>query len=953
MSKIKFWLSTEVETAEFVLDENACEGLERVVDKVREDVKRVTGNYPNLVREMGNTFQVVAGILGQSSHLDLIEMENPEIFQTIRGKRECYYFGVIKGEEEKSKLVIAGSDKRGCIYGLFHISEFMGVSPWVTFGDVIPKQRKEICITQDDTVISKEPSIKYRGFFINDEWPAFGKWTFEKFGGFTAQMYDIIFETILRLKGNYLWPAMWTSSFSLDGPDEENARLADVYGIVMSNSHHEPCLRHSEEWDLVRGEDSPYGNDWDYRINREGLLKYWEEGLQARGKYENIITIGMRGERDSILLEEGASISENIAVLKDVITQQRKLIKRHVEKENEEVPQLLVIYKEVEDYFYGSKDSKDGLKHWEGLDGVTLMLCEDNYGNLRSLPEEEMRNRKGGWGLYYHFDYHGSPVSYEWVNSSYLPKIWDQLIQAYAFGIRDIWIVNVGDLKFQEYPLSFFMDLAYDFETWGNDVDAPERYIRKWVKREFGNCLTKEMQQLVIDVMKGYTKLNHNRKPEATSPEVYHPVHYRESERILCQIEELEKKLEFIKENIPKENMAAFWELVYYPAAGSLNVQKLNIYAGLNHYFAKMRVVSANVYGAFMQECIEKDRRLTDEFHHLLNGKWNHMGDSKHIGFCHWNDEESGYPIQMYVEPLDSLELAVYVQGESTWTSGGDWTGKQLVMRQFLSPKVDKGILVLENRGKKAVAFTLESDVPWIEFSQTEGCVTERLQIEVRVEKKHAKDQSGEIRLRYENRCVLIKVPTGYTQIPNCPEGTFLEEDGVFSIEAEHYAQKCDSKVGSFQVLKEYGKTKSGIKAFPVDRFFQGEDRPSVKYLLYTKQEGLYDMELFSAPANPIAPSKEVGCCIRINGTTEYFISLHSKEFHAGDPSCTKWCEMVLNQIIRKKVEIPLRAGLNEIEILAETPGFVLEKFTVCKVEQVLLDSYLGPEESYFIRKGV
>lgn len=211
------------------------------------------------------------------------------------------------------------------------------------------------------------------------------------YGGFTAEMYDLIFETLLRLKGNYLWPAMWTSSFSLDGPGEENARLADCYGIVMSNSHHEPCLRHSEEWDLVRGEDSVYGNEWSYLTNREGLIRYWRDGLLRSGKYENIITIGMRGERDSLMLGEDASLEQNISLLKEIITEQRKLIRECV-GENE--PEMLALYKEVEAYYYGD-ETTPGLKDWDGLDGVTLMLCEDNYGNMRTLPTEEMRSHRG------------------------------------------------------------------------------------------------------------------------------------------------------------------------------------------------------------------------------------------------------------------------------------------------------------------------------------------------------------------------------------------------------------------------------------------------------------------------------------------------------------------------------------------------------------------------------
>ena len=415
------------EAATFLLEEECYSGVAKIAEKVCGDVELVTGIRP-VTRRISKTYLdeqkeseyvVLVGTVGKSSVLEKLNGRVP--LDKIRGKRESFLFQIVDNGT-KATLVIAGSDKRGTIYGLFHLSEYMGVSPWVHFSDVLPEKRKKLTLTEKDNMISREPSVKYRGFFINDEWPAFGSWTFEHFGGFTEEMYDLIFETLLRLKGNYLWPAMWTSSFSLDGPGDAKARLADEYGIVMSNSHHEPCLRHSEEWDLVRGEDSVYGNEWNYVTNREGLLRYWRDGLQRNGKFENIITIGMRGERDSMMLGSDATLKQNIDLLKDIITEQRKLIAECI---NSDAPQMIALYKEVEAYFYGNEGMMDGLKDWDGLDGVTFMLCEDNFGNMRTLPTAELKNRKGGWGMYYHFDYHGGPISYEWVNSSYLPKIWD------------------------------------------------------------------------------------------------------------------------------------------------------------------------------------------------------------------------------------------------------------------------------------------------------------------------------------------------------------------------------------------------------------------------------------------------------------------------------------------------------------------------------------------------
>ena len=260
----------------FVVEKEGFEGVRLIAGKVCKDIQLVSGKLPKVEQPKKvkkPTGCVLAATVGQSPILDLYEKEGLLDLSDIRDKREVFKLAVV-GEGTKAVLVVAGSDKRGTIYGLFHISESIGVSHLVYWADVVPAKCKEPVVTEAQMITSKEPSVKYRGFFINDEWPSFGGWTFESFGGFTAEMYDHVFELLLRMKGNYLWPAMWSSSFSLDGPGLASAELADTYGVVMGASHHEPCLRASEEWDKVRGPETEYGNDWNYYINRDGLLKY-------------------------------------------------------------------------------------------------------------------------------------------------------------------------------------------------------------------------------------------------------------------------------------------------------------------------------------------------------------------------------------------------------------------------------------------------------------------------------------------------------------------------------------------------------------------------------------------------------------------------------------------------------------------------------------------------------
>lgn len=952
---IKFELYKNRKTANIVIDktnlkEKDARGIRRVAQKVCKDVERVTGICPVIGESLCRTEnEVVVAVLGKTPDTDgalaaelIAEMQMD--VSSIRGKRESFLFVVTE-----QRLLIFGSDKRGTIYGMFHISELMGVSPWVTFADVVPERKDEVYMTEADTFYSKEPSVKYRGFFINDEWPAFGNWTFSHFGGFTAEMYDMIFETLLRLKGNYLWPAMWTSSFSLDGPGEQNAILADEYGVVMSNSHHEPCLRHSEEWDKVRGEQSPYGNEWNYSTNREGLLNYWRDGLIRSGGYENIITIGMRGERDSSMLGEEASLKENIDLLKDIITEQRKLIRECVD--NPDVPQMIALYKEVEAYFYGNPGKRDGLRDWEGLDGVTFMLCEDNFGNMRTLPTEELRARKGGWGMYYHFDYHGGPISYEWVNSSYLPKVWDQMTEAYEFGIRDIWIVNVGDLKFQEYPLSFFMDLAYDYEKWGiANRQAPQEYLKYWCNREFKAVCDSQTLEQIAGVIQGYTRFNHNCKPEAMKPDTYHPVHDAEAERQLERIKKIDETLEKINAVMAEEMQPAFWELLYYPAKASLNVQKLNLLAGLNHFYAAHGAVEANLCAEQMKGAFALDKGLTDTFHGILDGKWNGMALSKHIGFTNWNDEECKNPIRAYVEPVEGCHLLAYVKGDGdTVTAGGDWTKKTLLMDCFERPGQDEGTIVLLQAGTLAGNYSIHCENPGISFSKTEGTVEIREEIKVFVEREKL---SGENRFEicYQNGKIPVELYCSQPDIRNLKQFTFVENGGVISIEAPHFAEKTETAAGTFEILPAYGKTADGVKAFPCNRWYQEEEAPKLRYRIWGKEAGTYRLYLYCAPVNPMYPGAKVCCGVETNGKRKQEVSLIPPDYRAGESSCGEWAQMVLEQIRRVECEVSLDAGENTLEISALSPGFLLEKLVLVREGKKLRTSYLGPIESFYTK---
>ena len=453
----------------FVVEETAHAGVLRVAKKVIADVEKVTGQAPALLRQATDAPHILCATLGCSPLADaMIAAGKLPQAETIRGKWECYAITKVDGS-----LIILGSDKRGTEFGMFELSRYIGVSPLTYWGDVEPRRQDNVTLGDDLCTVSKEPSVKYRGLFINDEWPCFGNWCMEHFGGVNAEMYDHVFELLLRLKANYLWPAMWASVFAEDGPGSLNEELADEYGIVVGNSHHEPCLRAGEEFKHTIQAGGEFGTDWNFVRNRDGITRFWAEGLQRSGKYEHLITIGMRGEADSAMLGEDSGLRANIEYLKDVITTQEALIQQYAEPKSKDQPRLLALYKEVEPFFYGN-ENVEGLKDWEGLRNTVCMLCEDNHGFMRSLPTPEMtaslKAHGCGWGMYYHVDYHGGPVSYEWMPSTPFAKLWEQMCMAYDYGIRDVWILNTGDLKGNEVSLHQFLDLAYDYDKWGRKI---------------------------------------------------------------------------------------------------------------------------------------------------------------------------------------------------------------------------------------------------------------------------------------------------------------------------------------------------------------------------------------------------------------------------------------------------------------------------------------------------
>ena len=625
-----FCIAKDGKTATIVVDDNDWKGVIRAAKDLSDDVRKVTGREaPLLSPQLGESPKaqqllpqsgeagrglIIVGTISKSRLIDGLVKQKKLDVKKVKGQRESFVIDVVDGN-----LVVAGSDKRGTIYGIYTISEKIGVSPWYWWADVPVKHQDEVC-WEDGRMVQPSPKVKYRGIFINDEWPSFGTWCKKHFGGVNSKAYEKIFELLLRLKANYFWPAMWATAFNEDDP--ESPRLADEMGIVMGTSHHEPMMRSHQEYLRRKEQVGP----WDYATNKERVDQFFREGMERNKAYDNLVTIGMRGDGD-VAMGKGDD-QENMKTLKKVIEGQRKIIKEIYGREDA-VPQLWAIFTEVQRYYDAG---------FTVPDDVTLLFCDNNWGYIRRMGTEAQRKRKGGLGLYYHIDMNGGPWNDRWVNTTTIPKLREQLNLAYKSGIDRIWIINVGDLKPKEIPISFIMDYAWNPES--VKPGDEKAWLEAFTASSFGDSVAKE----AADIIAQYSKLNLMRKPEVQVPGLFN---YEEMLRLSTQWQSIILRCEALKERIPAEAQDAFYQLVYYPAVASAGVAMM---------------YNAATMGDSLTVCdlMAKDQRLTDYYNKVLaNGKWNGMMLDNHIGYTQWSiPEKNRHPMTLGIKVSQDLSAS-------------------------------------------------------------------------------------------------------------------------------------------------------------------------------------------------------------------------------------------------------------------------------------------------------
>lgn len=618
--------------ANILIDGGADSAVDRVARSFASDLNRVSGRQPVMMTDRPATASrtlVVIGVLGQSALIDRLIADKRIDGGGLAGEWEAYRQFIVDQPFPGigRALVIVGSDRRGAVFGAYDVSQRMGVSPWHWFADVPVQRRFDLALTVDSTV--QQPQVRYRGFFINDEAPCLSEWAKAKFGGANAAMYAHVFELLLRMKGNYLWPAMWAPrAFAADDP--QNMVLADAMGVVMGNSHHEPMLRAHDEWH--RGKEAGItGGPWDYQKNADKLRTFWRGGIKrmmqkgdSRG-YESVVTIGMRGDGDEAMSEGTA-----IPLLERIVADQRSIIADVTGKPASETPQIWALYKEVQDYY------DQGM---QVPDDVILLFADDNWGQIRRLPAPDAKPRTGGYGVYYHFDYVGGPRNYKWLNTNQIEKVWQQMDLAYRRDARSMWIVNVGDIKPMEYPLSFFFDMAWNPDAMGPAALAD--YPKRWAASTFGT----EHADAIGSMVTRYSQYAAWRKPELIDQDSFalggvtpDGLDGGEFGEMIAKWDALEAQMIAVRERLRPDQRSAYFQIVEHPIAALANLYRLYYAAAWNKRLASTNDARANYFADQTEAAFRRDAELTDAYHKLNGGKWDGMMAQVHMSYVIWND---------------------------------------------------------------------------------------------------------------------------------------------------------------------------------------------------------------------------------------------------------------------------------------------------------------------------
>jgi hypothetical protein len=942
-----FTISSGSSPAQMLISSNDDPGVIRAFRDLQADIKAVTGNLPVLSVSMKHSRAgvIIAGTVGRSPLIDDLVKRKKIRIDDISAKWESFVIQVVDKPFQgiEKGLVIAGSDKRGTIYGIYEISGEIGISPWHWWADVPARKNTNLYVSEGRFVYG-EPSVKYRGIFLNDEAPALTNWVAWKYGmvpvsstppvppgvaNYGHEFYSRIFELLLRLKANYLWPAMWNNAFNED--DSLNAALANEYGIVMGNSHQEPMLRAQKEWD--RRYSQTLGS-WNWTKHADTLVKFWSEGVRRNRSFESLITIGLRGADDTEMGPGGPQA--NIEKLEKIVNVQRKILSEEINPDVTKIPQLWCLYKEVLDYYNAGMRVPDD---------VTLLWAEDNWGNLRRVPTAQERTRAGGAGIYYHFDYHGGPRSYQWINTNPIPKIWDQMALAKQYGADRIWIVNAGHFRGYEFPIEYFMSLAWNSEAL--TISDMKSFTEKWAERTFGPAYSEE----IADIISKTTKYNGRRKPELLGPSTYSLVNYGEAEKVVTDFRKLSEKAEQINNLLPIEMHDSFYHLILFPVKASSILNELYFTAGRNELYAKQGRSTTNELADKTEILFRADTNLMGYYNReYAGGKWNHFMDQTHLGYTSWVDPRVNNLDALNlirIQVPDAAEMGIALEGsENVWPG----TGKPAVLPSFDVFNRQERYLDIFNKGSQSFSFSITCNKPWILLKDTAGSINTEKRISLHIDWKNipAGNQKGAIKIRGTGKEVNV-ILSVFNPVLNQSDSIkeFVESDGYVSIEAEHYSSLINTTDRKWEKIEDYGRTLSGMRATAITDAppsIPGKNAPCLEYGMHLFSSGEAGIRLILSPTLNFLPERDLKIGVSIDKEDPVAVVVVPKDFSAMNGN-KNWEQTVMDNArfvdLRQIIKTP---GNHTLKVWMIDPGVVIEKIILNTGE--VRASYLGPPES-------
>jgi hypothetical protein len=903
--------------ARLYVDPSDHAGVIRAAGDLQADIARVSSTQPALSKDgkPAGADIVIIGTIGKSALIDQLIKSGALDVSAIKGKWEGWQVQTLSkplpGVERA--LVIAGSDKRGTIFGIYEMSDQIGVSPWNWWADV-PAAKHASVYASANASVSDAPKVQYRGIFLNDEAPALTDWVKQRYGGFNHKFYEKVFELILRMRGNYLWPAMWGKAFYDD--DKTNGKVADDYGVVIGTSHHEPMMRAHDEW-------RRYGNGkpWDYNRSPEALREFWTEGLRMSQGQEKMITLGMRGDGD-----EPMSEGSNVALLERIVADQRSIIAKEINPDVTKVPQAWALYKEVQDYYE---------KGMRVPDDVMLLWCDDNWGNIRRLPTPDERKRAGGAGVYYHFDYVGGPRSYKWLNVTPLPKVWEQMHLAREYKADRMWIVNVGDLKPMEVPIEFFLTYAWNPEAW--PAQRLPEYLKLWAAREFGP----EHADDIADIVAKYAKYNGRRKPEQLEPDTYSLVNYNEAARVVDEYKDITARAEKIYAALPAAKRDAFFQLVLYPVKASAVVNELYVTAGMNRLYGYQGRAATNDLATRARALFAQDAELVRRYHEdISGGKWNHMMSQTHLGYTYWNQPPRNVmPPVTEMQVPKAADMGVAVEGSDQVWPGPNGNALALPVLSVFEKRAR--FIDIFNRGQQPFDYTVTANEPWITLDKPKGKVQREQRVIVNARWADVPDGVDHATLTVsgpDNSKTTVKVPL-HKPAGNASLKGFIETQGVVAMEAEHYARAVPAEGREWLRIPDHGRTLSGMTALPVDAPTDEQPRMRLEYEMNLFSAGKVEVQATLAPTQKFKPGEGLRYAISFDDEAPQMINIHA------DNSEKAWERSVSDgaTVLTSKHNIAA-AGKHTLKFWVVDAGLVLQKLVVNTGGQ--RNSYLGPPES-------